>query len=231
MESLFLWTLFFESFPKLLERLHITLAIVVIALAFGLIFGIGIAMVRVYRVPVLSRLAVIYVSLMRGIPLLVLLYIVYIGLPLLVGLFGVNINRVDSLWFVMLAYTLNSAAFLSEIVRAAVSGVEAGQLEAAYSIGMDRVQAFRRIVVPQALQLGLPAFGNNVVALLKDTSLAFTLGVVDIIGAIKAISNNTFRSLEAYAAAAVIFFVLSFILEIAFGYIEKKLGAKHSTPV
>lgn len=225
MENIFLWSLFVDSFPKLLSRLHITLYIVVVALLFGMLLGTYIAVVRLYKVPILAQLATAYVSFIRGIPILVLLYIVYIGLPLVVGLFGININRWDTLIFVMLTYIVNTSAFLSEIIRSAVAGVDVGQTEAAYSVGMTRWQTFRRIVAPQAMQIAMPALGNTIVSLLKDTSLAYTLGVIDLVGVIKAISANTYRSLEAYAAAAIIFFLLSSLLEQLFQWVQKKLGA------
>lgn len=226
MENIFLLSLFIDCFPKLLSRLHITLYIVVIALLFGMLLGTYIAVVRLYKVPVLSQLATVYVSFVRGIPILVLLYIVYIGLPLVIGAFGVNINRWDTMIFVMIAYVVNTSAFLSEIIRSAVAGVDLGQTEAAYSVGMTRLQTFRRIIAPQAIQIGIPALGNTIVSLLKDTSLAYTLGVIDVIGVIKAISSNTYRSLEAYAAAAIIFFILSYILEKIFNIISRKIGVK-----
>ena len=231
MENIFLLSLFFESFPNLLSRLHITLAIVLVALLLGAVLGTGVAAARLYRIPVLAQLSIAYVSLIRGIPILVLLYIVYIGLPLLVnGLAGVNINRWDTLFFVMIAYVINVSAFLSEIIRSAVGGVDTGQSEAAYAVGMTRWQAFRRIVAPQAVQIAIPALGNTVVSLLKDTSLAYTLGVIDVIGVIKAISSSTHRSLEAYAASAVIFFALSFVLERGFRRLERKLNGAAAAP-
>ncbi len=226
MENIFLFSLFLDSFPKLLSRLHITLSIVFVALLLGMMLGALLALVRLYRIPVLAQLSTAYVSFIRGIPILVLLYIVYIGLPLVVGSFGVNINRWDTLIFVMIAYVLHTAAFLAEIIRSAVAGVDQGQTEAAYAVGMTRWQAFRRIVAPQAVQIALPALGNTTVSLLKDTSLAFTLGIIDVIGVIRAISSNTYRSLEAYAAAAIIFFVVSFLLEQGFQLLEKKLGIR-----
>jgi len=228
MENIFLFSLFIESFPNLLSRLHVTLNIVVVALFFGIFFGAYLAVVRLYKVPVLAQLATAYISFIRGIPILVLLYIVYIGLPLLVGTFGININRWDALIFVMIAYIMNTAAFLSEIIRSSVSGVERGQIEAAYSIGLTHWQTFKRIIAPQAVQIALPSFGNTVVSLLKDTSLAYTLGVIDVIGIINAISTRTHRSLEAYAAAAIIFFVLSSLLEKLFNVLERKLGVRSS---
>lgn len=230
MSNIFSLELFFSSFPLLLSRLHITLFIVIVALLLGLVLGTFVAVVRLYRIPVLNQIATIYVSFIRGIPILVLLFIVYIGLPLLVNLFGFNINRWDTLFFVMIAYVVNTAAFLSEIIRSSVAGVDKGQTEAAYSVGLTRWQTFYRIVAPQATQIALPALGNTVVSLLKDTSLAYTLGVIDIIGVIQAISSNTHRSLEAYTAAAFIFFGLSTLLEQAFARLELRLGIKNTPP-
>ncbi|WP_346355388.1 amino acid ABC transporter permease [Azotosporobacter soli] len=230
LENLFSVGLFFTSFPTLLSRIHITLAIVAVAFIVGLIGGILLAAARIYRLPFAAPAAAAYVSFIRGIPLLVLLYIVYIGLPLLAEAGGIHINRLDSLWFVMIAYSMNSAAFLSEIIRAAVKGIDGGQLEAAYAVGMTRRQAFSRIIVPQALRISLPSLGNNIISLLKDTSLAYTLGVIDIVGVIKAISSNTYRSLEAYTAAAVIFFALSFLLERMFAKLQITLGIEQIKP-
>ena len=230
MVNLFSFSLFLDCFPRLLSRLHITLFIVAVSIVFGLLLGVILAAVRLYRIPVLSQLAVAYVSFIRGIPILVLLFIVYIGLPLVVQQFGVNINRWDTLIFVMISYSLNTAAFLSEVIRASVTAVEKGQTEAACSVGMTKIQAFVRIVWPQAIQIAIPSLGNTVVSLLKDTSLAYTVGVIDVIGIIKSISIRTTRSLEAYAASAIIFFLLSTIFEQFFKYIDRRLGAGSSVP-
>lgn len=225
MENIFSFPLFIDCFPQLLSKLHVTLSIVFIAILFGFLLGTGLAVVRLHKIPILSQVAVLYISFVRGVPILVLLYVVYIGLPLVVSaVWKVNINRWDALFFVMLAYIINTSAFLSEIIRSAVSGVDIGQTEAAYSVGLTRWQTFRRIIAPQAIQIALPALANTVVSLLKDTSLAFTLGVIDLIGVIKAIASNTYRSLEAYTAAAIIFFILSSLLEQGFKWGEKRLG-------
>jgi len=228
MSNIFSLELFFASFPILLSRLHITLFIVIVALLLGLVLGTCVAVVRLHRIPVLSQLAVAYVSFIRGMPILVLLFIIYIGLPILVSAFGLNINRWDTLFFVMIAYVVNTAAFLSEIIRSAVAGVDKGQIEAAYSVGLTRWQTFYRIVAPQATKIAIPALGNTVVSLLKDTSLAYTLGVIDVIGVIDAIKSNTHRSLEAYTAAAFVFFGLSTLLEKVFRWLELRLGVKNT---
>lgn len=230
MENIFLLSVFLESFPILLSRLHITLAIVIVAFFIGLILGVIIAVVRLRKIFILSQIATFYLSLIRGIPILVLLFVVYVGLPIFVGKFGFNINRWDPLFFVMVAYTLNTAAFLSEVLRSAILGVDPGQKEAALSVGMTPLQAFYRIIAPQAIQISVPALGNIVVSLLKNTSLAYTLGVVDVIGIIQVVGTRTHRTLEAYTAAAILFFVLSYGLEHLFKGLERHIGAKNEIP-
>ncbi|AGF55178.1 amino acid ABC transporter permease [Clostridium saccharoperbutylacetonicum] len=215
--------LIFQYLPQLLSRLHITLLIVLSATAIGLIFGIILALFRVYNVPVLNQISIIYISFMRGTPILVQMFIVYYGLPMLLMKIGININRWDKLYFVIITYGLNAAAFKAEMIRAAIVNIPIGQVEAAYSVGMTKLQAFARIVAPQSVIIILPTLGITLVGLLQDTSLAFTLGIIDVMGKVNAIAANTYRSLEGYVSAAIIFFILSILLEQLFSGIEKKL--------
>jgi L-cystine transport system permease protein len=223
--EMFKTKLFFSCFPRLLARLPITLMIVTVAFVCGFLLALLIAAARLYRVPVLSWVAVAYTSFVRGIPILVLLFIVYVGLPLLLARAGLDINHWDTLVFVLIAYTLSEAAFLSEIIRSAITAVDPRQVEAARSVGLTSWQAFRRIVAPQAVQIALPSLGNVLVSLLKDTSLAYSLGVIDVIGIITSIRIRTNRSLEAYTAAAILFLTLSFLMELLFQHLNRRMGA------
>lgn len=229
-ENIFLLSTFIASFPILLSRLHVTLFIVLAAFILGLIVALAIAGCRLKKIIVLSQLATFYVSLIRGIPILVLLFIIYVGLPIVFGKFNININRFDPLFFVIIAYTLNIGAFLSEVIRSAISAVDPGQKEAAYSVGMTSLQAFRRIILPQAFKVSVPALGNIIIGLLKNSSLAYVLGVIDVMGIIQIVGTRTNRTLEAYAAAAIIFFVLSYVLEHLFKLIEKRVGMLNRLP-
>jgi L-cystine transport system permease protein len=228
--DIFKFGLFLDSIPRLVSRLPITLLIVAVAFVCGFVLALGVAAVRIYQVPVLSWLAGGYTSFIRGIPVLVLLFIVYVGLPLALAPLGLDINRWDTLVFVLIAYTLNEAAFLSEIIRSAITAVDRRQIEAAHSVGLTGLQAFRRIVAPQAVQIALPSLGNSLVSLLKDTSLAYTLGVVDIVGIITSIRIRTYRSLEAYTAAAILFCLLSFMLELLFKQLDRRMGRRQARP-
>ncbi|WP_160692739.1 amino acid ABC transporter permease [Clostridium sp. C2-6-12] len=223
MENYFNINLIFQYLPQLLSRLHITLLIVLTATVIGLVFGIILALFRVYKVPVLNQISIVYISFMRGTPILVQMFIVYYGLPLLLMKIGININRWDKLYFVIITYGLNAAAFKAEMIRAAIVNIPIGQVEAAYSVGMTKLQAFTRIIAPQSVIIILPTLGITLVGLLQDTSLAFTLGIIDVMGKVNAIAANTYRSLEGYISAAIIFFILSILLEQLFSRLEKKL--------
>lgn len=228
MGQLFDARLIWEYFPKILSRLHITLGIVLLATLIGFLLGTILALFRLYKVPVLNQLTLLFVSFNRGTPVIVQLFIVFYGLPILLLLVGVDINRWDKLNFVIIAYGLNAAAFMSEIIRAAIMSVSVGQTEAAYSVGMTRYQAFIRIVAPQSVVIALPSLGTNMVGLLQDTSIAFSLGIVDVIGKVRAIGANTYHTMEGYIGASIIFIILSIMLEKLFSFIEKRAEIKRS---
>ena len=229
MGQLFDFRLVFVYFPKLLSRLHITLLIVIAATLLGITFGIVLALIRLSRTPLLNQVATVYISFMRGTPIIVQMFVIYYGLPLVLSSIGVDINRWDKLFFVIITYGLNMAAFMAEIIRAAIVGVPIGQAEAAYSTGMTRWQAFRRIVAPQAILIALPSLGMEMVGLLQNTAIAFSLGIIDVMGKAKIIGASTCHTLEGYVGAAVIFLVLCILLEHGCSLIEKQLKLKFNS--
>ena len=146
-----------EDLPIVAPGILNTMFIVILASALGIAVGLLLAVARVNRVPVLNQLAVVYGSFMRGTPVIVQLFIVYYGLPMLFKqFFNINLARMAKINFVIVAYGLNTSAVYSEIFRGALSGVPIGQLEAAFSVGLSRWQAFRRIIAPQAFLSALP---------------------------------------------------------------------------
>jgi L-cystine transport system permease protein len=222
MTDIFSFQRVFEYFPPILSRLPVTLLITATATVIGLLLGILLAVVRLYRIPVLNQISIVFISFMRGTPIIVQMFVVYYGLPSLLLAAGIDINNWDKMVFVITTYGLNLAAFLAEIFRASIAGVPAGQAEAAYSVGLTRYQAFRRIVAPQAVRSALPSVGVNMVGLLQDTSVAFPLGIIDVMGKVRAIGANTYHFLEGYFVAAILFVVLSYLLEKGFVLLEKK---------
>jgi L-cystine transport system permease protein len=209
--------------PKLMTCLNITLSIVVFSMLIGFIFGLLTALPKLYKIPILKRISELYISFFRGTPILIQLFLIYYGLPELFLMIHINISKAPVLTFVILTYALNSGAFLSEAIRTAVLTVERGQVEAAYSIGMTGYQAFRRIVMPQSLAIAIPVFANLVIANLKDTSLAFSLGVMDLTGKAQSLAQLTQHFIETYIALAVIYLAISLLLEKLFAIVERRL--------
>lgn len=216
-----------EYFPKILFRFPITLLIVLVSVGGGSLLGIFLAVVRVFRVPVLKQLSALYISFIRGTPIIVQLFIVYYGLPLVLLPLGVDIVRWNKLFFVLVTYLLNDGAFLSELIRSAIESVPRGQLEAAYSIGLTTGQAYRRILLPQAFRNAAPAYGVRIIGSFQSTAMAFTLGIIDMMGQVKAIGTRTNRVLEGYVDTAIIFIVVSLLLEQFFAVLNRKNAGKN----
>lgn len=222
----FVW----RYFVKLLPAVGTTLEIVFFSLLIGSAVGLLIALPRLYRIPLLQRLSRIYVSFFRGTPLLIQLFLIYYGMPELLKLLQIDVSRTPTLVFVIAAYALHSGAFISEAIRAAVGAVDRGQVEAGYAIGMTGYQAFRRIVLPQAIAVAMPVLGNLVIANLKDTSLAFSLGIMELTGKAQTLPTMSQHFFESYLALALLYFLLSFVLQHLLLRLERRL-LRHETAV
>ncbi|PWV97308.1 L-cystine transport system permease protein [Paenibacillus cellulosilyticus] len=213
----------FKYVPKLLSTLDLTLLIVAGAIATGLIIGLLVALPRLYHVPVLKQLSMVYVSFFRGTPVLIQLFLFYYGLPEILKLVYIDVTRVPVLYFVIFTLGLNAGAFISETIRAAVTAVNRGQVEAAYAVGMTGYQAFTRIILPQALAIAVPVFSNLVIAMLKETSLAFTLGVMEMTGKAQSLGALSQHFLETYISLAIIYLIISLLLERVLLLAERRL--------
>lgn len=213
----------FEYFVKLLPSLKITLLIVFSSIVIGVVVGLLVALPRLYRIPILQRLAGIYVSFFRGTPILIQLFLFYYGMPELFKVIGIDISRISALYFVILAYSLHSGAYISEMIRGAVAAVDRGQVEAAYAMGMSGFQAFSRIVLPQATAISIPVFANLVIGNLKDTSLAFSLGIMEMSGTARTIGALSQRFVEIYLALAILYLLISLALQKLFIQFERRL--------
>ncbi len=220
---------FIHVFPKVISSLPVNLHIVFWSMLLGTILAVFVAVLRLHRVPVVSGLLGLYISFMRGTPLLVQMMIAFYGIPIVLGtvflnLFGINLNRLEPVIFVEIAIILNEGAFLGEIFRGAITSVPAVQSEAGYSIGMTGVQTFVRIVLPQAFKVAIPHYGVDLIGVFQNTSLVFMLGVVDLLGRAKTIGAASGHTIEGYVAAALIYIAFSLLLKGAFLLIEKKLS-------
>lgn len=218
-----------EALPKILEALPMSLNIAFVTMFFSLILSFFIALARINKIPVLSKIAAIYVSFIRGTPLLVQIYLSYYGLPKFLDYmhlkFGwnININNVPVIIFVYIAFILNVSGYLSETFRAAIQSVDKGQVEAALSIGMSKWQTTKRIVLPQAVIMALPNFGNSFISLVKDSSLAFIVSVVELMGKAKIVGAPGLNFFEVYIVVALIYWIICIFIERVMAVLEKKV--------
>ncbi len=223
-------SLIWSYWPIILGGLPTTLQITAIATVFGIFFGFLIAIVKINKVPVLHQCAAVYVSFIRGVPLMVLLYMSYYGLPILGNSinarFGTNldINSISPFAFALVAFIMQEAAYESEVIRAALLSVDRKEIEAAKSIGMTGIQTLIRITIPQALVVAIPSFGNAITSLLKGTSLAFIISVMDLMGKAKVLGGRDFHYFEAYFCAGLTYWIMCIVFGFIVSYIEKKIN-------
>lgn len=206
---------------KIAAKIPLTLFILLLAVLFGILLGFLLAVPRIYKLPGLRQIATIYITVMRGTPGLILLYVVYYALPVLMDLVGVK-NNISKSTCLIIALTLNSGAFFAEIIRNAIENIPKGQAEAAYTVGMTRTQALFRILLPQAIINAIPNISNTVLALFKETALGFYIGLVDVMGQAKIMAVNKFLFFEMYLAAAIIYWVICAVMGALFSYLAKK---------
>ncbi|GAB6179736.1 amino acid ABC transporter permease [Desulfotomaculum defluvii] len=204
--------------PIMFKYIEVTLALSLASIAAGLILAFIITLIINARVPIMYRILKIYVSFFRGTPLLAQLFLVYFGL---VQAFP-SLSNLSSFNAAFIVMSLNSAAYMSESLRGAISSVDKGQMEAALSLGMSYLQAMRRIILPQAFRVALPALSNSFINIIKDSSLAFTIGVKEITASAQLEAASSFRYFEAFVDILLIYWLITSIL----GFFQKKLEKK-----
>lgn len=219
------WQLMWDSLPRMLGGLTLTLQLIVGSLALGALVAFGVALLRLSGNRVVETLAAAYVFVFRGTPLLVQIFLVYYGL----GQFEFIRDSIlwpflrEPYWCAILALTLNTGAYTSEVLRGAILSVPQGQVEAARACGMSRVLAFRRIVLPVAIRQMLPAYGNEVILMVKATSLASTITLMEVTGIARRMIAQTFAVFELFIVAGVIYLVLNFIATRLIKFAEWRL--------
>ncbi len=216
-----------QALPRLLAYLPLTLGIALATVLCGTLLGLALARAKLGRSRFGRFLADAYTWIMRCTPSIVLLFLVYYGLPAMAkALFDIDLSLWNRAFFVILTFTLFFGATMSELMRSAYLAVDRGQREAALSHGLSEFQAFRRIVLPQAAVSALPNVATSVVALLKEGSLAYTVGLVDLMGQGSLMIARRYGAwaLETYLAAALIYWALTVLIEKAAGSLEKRLA-------
>lgn len=214
-----LWGILVDSFGKiLLPGLTVTIPLTAISFTLALIIAVAVALVQFAHVPVLQRLARFYIWVIRGTPVLVQLFVVFYGLP------GVGI-LIEPFPAAVLVFSINEGAYCAETMRAALEAVPVGQIEAGYCVGMSYLQIMRRIVLPQALRTAFPPLSNSLIGLVKDTSLASNITVMEMFMATQRIAARTYEMLPLYCEVAVIYLLFSTVLTFLQRAGEKRLSA------
>lgn len=221
-----------EALTKLVAGVPLTLQLALLATALGAVLALALAAMRVSDVAALDAAARLYVLVFRGSPLLVQIFLIYYGL----GQFrGVRTSVLwpflrEPYWCAVLALTLNTAAYASEIIRGGLLAVPHGQVEAARACGMSRGLAFRRIVLPLALRQALPAYGNELIIMIKATSLASIITLMEITGIAAKLVSETYRVIEVFSVAGALYLVLNFALTRIVMAVEYRLTPHRRPP-
>ena len=217
--------LMIETFPKLLAGSLITIQLVTISLFIGFFLAIGLALLRLSNHPFLNFFAKTYIFYFRGTPLLVQIFLIYYGIGQfeLVRESFVWIFFKEAYWCGILALTLNTCAYSSEIIRGGIQSVPFGQIESARSTGMSGFLLYRRIILPIAFRQALPAYGNEMILMVKATSLVSTITIMDVTGIARLVIAKTFSPVEIFIMAGLIYLTINFIITRLVSFTETKL--------
>ena len=219
------YELMIETFPKLLVGLNITIQLVSISLFVGFCFAIGLALLRLSNNLFLNFFAKTYVFYFRGTPLLVQIFLIYYGIAQFEFIresFVWSFFK-EAYWCAILALTLNTCAYSSEIIRGGIQSVSFGQIESAKSTGMSGFLLYRRIILPIAFRQALPAYGNEMILMVKATSLVSTITIMDVTGIARLIIAKTFSPVEIFIVAGLIYLTINFIVTRLVNLCEIKL--------
>jgi len=213
-----------SSFPKLLNATLVTLKLLSLSLIFGLILGLFFAILRLNKNIFLNKFSYFYSYVFRGTPLLVQIFIIYFGLGQIEFLRSSILWTIlkEPYWCAIIAFSLNTGAYTSEILRSAFQTINKGFIEAGDSLGISKKIIFYKIQIPIAIRQSLPAYGNEIILMLKGTSLASTVTLMDLTGVAKYIISTTFKPIEVFIVAGGIYLFMTFIIHNFIRYLEKK---------
>ena len=214
-EYIFDFELALGSIPFILKGLPYTMGIALISTFFGLILGLILATMRIINIPILDWIARTYISFMRGTPTLVLLFLLYFGLPFI----GIQLDAISA---AVIGFSINSAAYIAEIVRSSISSVAIGQWEAAYALGLNWAFVMRKIILPQAFRTAIPPLSNVVLDIIKGTSLTAMITVPDMFQNAKIVGGREFDYMTMYILVAVIYWIICSLFSMLQNYLEER---------
>lgn len=210
---------FFSLFPKLFLKIPYTLWLGFIAFVIALVFGLILEICYTSRNKVLRFLSGIYISYFRSTPYITQLFIFYFGLPQII----IPMRNISASTTIVVTIAMNSAAFISEIIRGGLLSVDKGQREAALSIGMSPLSMYKEIILPQAFVSAFPALGNSFISMIKNTAVGFTVGIRDILAEAKIMAASTLNFFEAYIAVGILYWIILVILDKMLKHYESKI--------
>lgn len=213
---------FLSVFPQILPYLPVTLFIAVVSILFAMVLGLTIALLRNNKIIIVDAIFSLFISLFRGIPSVVLLFIIYYGLPQIFPI----LKHMGATTAAIVCFSLKYSAYLAEIFRAGLASVDPGQKEAGLTSGLSTIQVYRNIILPQALVNALPNTGNMFISLLKDSSVAFFVGVQELLAAGKMLTASSFLYFETYLAVGIVYW----LTVVAYSWLQKQLERKLSKP-
>lgn len=219
----FLWKVIAQiggMLPQLISGMGVSIQIFIITLVFSLPLGLVVSFGRMAKNPVLRFLVKAYISIMRGTPLMLQLMVVYFG-PYY--LFGIKVTNNYRLWATFIGFTINYAAYFAEIYRSGIQSMPAGQYEAARLLGYNKGQTFFKIILPQVIKRIMPSVTNEIITLVKDTSLAFTISVLEMFTIAKQLASAQ-ASMIPFVAAGLFYYIFNLVVAVAMEQVEKKLS-------
>ncbi len=231
----FSWRSVFDAIPDIIGRLPVTIGLTIGGAFFGIILALFFAIVKINRVRILYPIQAVFVSFLRGTPILVQLMLTYYGIPLVLNMINrqynldLNINGIPASVFAITAFAFNEAAYTSETIRAAILSVSPGEIEAARSLGMTSAQVYRRVIIPNAAVVATPTLINSLIGLTKGTSLAFNAGIVEMFAEAQILGGADYRYFERYIAVALVYWVISIVIENAGRLIERRMDITGGT--
>lgn len=206
-----------------IDGTKITIGISICTLILGFVIGTAICMLRISRNKILSFIGGAYIEFLRGTPLLVQIYIIYFGLPT-IGIKMPSLGPIPSEYIsAIVALSINSSAYIAEILRSGIQSIDKGQMEASRSLGLDYSLSMKLVIIPQALKNVLPALANEFIVLVKESSIVSTIGIQDLMYSADIVKGNTYLAFEPLLVAAMIYFVLTFTLSKLVGLFDNKL--------
>lgn len=214
-----MWNLVIDSFPKILmPGLKLTIPLTVISFLLAMVIAVIVALIQYAKVPVAKQICRFYIWVVRGTPLLVQLFVIFYGLPKV----GISFEPFTA---AIIAFSINEGAYCSETMRAALESVPKGQLEAGYCSGMNYIQIMYRIVLPQAFRTAFPSLGNSLISMVKDTSLASNITIMEMFMATRRVVSASYEPLILYIEVGLVYLLFCTVLTWLQRFGEKKLNA------